>query len=61
MIGPDKVEVLVIGTGLMGASLAQAFAQNGVGVGLIGRRQEISFPVPRILIQQAQKNEPWPL
>lgn len=40
MIGPDEVEVLVIGTGLMGASLAQAFAQNGIGVGLIGRRQE---------------------
>jgi len=40
MIGPDEVEVLVVGTGLMGASLAQAFAQNGVGVGLIGRRQE---------------------
>jgi enoyl-CoA hydratase/3-hydroxyacyl-CoA dehydrogenase len=40
MIGPDEVEVLVVGTGLMGASLALAFAQNGVGVGLIGRRQE---------------------
>jgi hypothetical protein len=43
MIGPDEVEVLVI------------------GVGHIGRPQEISFPVPRILIQQAQMNEPWPL
>jgi len=40
MIGPDEVEVLVVGSGLMGSSLAQAFAQNGVGVGLIGRRQE---------------------
>jgi 3-hydroxyacyl-CoA dehydrogenase len=40
VIGPDEVEVLVVGTGLMGASLAQAFAQNGVGVGLVGRRQE---------------------
>jgi len=40
VIGPDEVEVLVVGTGLMGASLAQLFAQNGVGVGLIGRRQE---------------------
>lgn len=37
---PDEVEVIVIGTGLMGASLAQAFAQKGVGVGLIGRRRE---------------------
>jgi 3-hydroxyacyl-CoA dehydrogenase len=40
MIGPDEVELLVVGTGLMGASLAQAFAQEGVGVGLIGRRPE---------------------
>ena len=40
MIGPDEVEVVVVGTGLMGASLAQAFAQEGVGVGLVGRRQE---------------------
>lgn len=38
--GPDDVEVLVVGSGLMGASLAQGFAQNGVGVGLLGRRQE---------------------
>jgi 3-hydroxyacyl-CoA dehydrogenase len=40
MIGPDEVEFLVVGTGLMGASLAQAFAQEGVSVGLAGRRQE---------------------
>ena len=40
MIGPDEVEILVVGSGLMGASLAQAFAQNGVGVGLVGRRRE---------------------
>lgn len=40
MIGPDEVEVLVVGSGLMGASLVQAFAQNGIGVGLVGRRQE---------------------
>jgi 3-hydroxybutyryl-CoA dehydrogenase len=40
MIGPDEVELLVVGTGLMGASLAQAFAQEGVGVALVGRRQE---------------------
>jgi 3-hydroxyacyl-CoA dehydrogenase len=39
-IGLDDVEVLIVGTGLMGASLAQAFAQNGLTVGLIGRRQE---------------------
>jgi 3-hydroxyacyl-CoA dehydrogenase len=24
-------------------------------------RQEINFPIPRLLISQAQKNEPWPL
>jgi 3-hydroxyacyl-CoA dehydrogenase len=24
-------------------------------------RQEINFPIPRLLINQAQKNEPWPL
>jgi 3-hydroxyacyl-CoA dehydrogenase len=40
MRSPEPVEVAVIGTGLMGASLAQAFAQNGLGVSLIGRRQE---------------------
>jgi 3-hydroxyacyl-CoA dehydrogenase len=36
----EPIEVAVIGTGLMGAGLAQAFAQNGIGVSLIGRRQE---------------------
>jgi enoyl-CoA hydratase/3-hydroxyacyl-CoA dehydrogenase len=36
----EGVEVLIVGSGLMGASLAQAFAQNGVNVGLIGRREE---------------------
>ena len=35
-----ETEVTVVGTGLMGASLAQVFAQNGVDVGLVGRRQE---------------------
>ncbi len=40
MSGPEEVEVVVIGTGLMGASLAQAFAQNGINVSLVGRRQE---------------------
>jgi 3-hydroxyacyl-CoA dehydrogenase len=40
MIDQEPVEVAVIGTGLMGASLAQAFAQHGIGVSLIGRRQE---------------------
>ncbi len=40
MSGRDEVEVAVVGTGLMGASLAQSFAQNGIGVSLIGRRQE---------------------
>ncbi len=38
--GLDDVEVLIVGTGLMGASLAQAFAQSGLTAGLIGRRQE---------------------
>jgi 3-hydroxyacyl-CoA dehydrogenase len=38
--GLDDVEVLIVGTGLMGSSLAQAFAQSGLTVGLIGRRQE---------------------
>jgi 3-hydroxybutyryl-CoA dehydrogenase len=50
MIGPDEVELLVIGTGLMGASLAQAFAQEGVGVGLVGRRRE-SLDRARAFIQ----------
>jgi 3-hydroxybutyryl-CoA dehydrogenase len=36
----EDVEVLIVGSGLMGASLAQAFAQNGLNVGLIGRREE---------------------
>ncbi|MFZ2053120.1 MAG: 3-hydroxyacyl-CoA dehydrogenase NAD-binding domain-containing protein [Candidatus Aminicenantales bacterium] len=40
MSSPGEIEVVVIGTGLMGASLAQAFAQNAIGVGLIGRRQK---------------------
>ncbi len=40
MSGPEEVEVVVVGTGLMGASLAQAFAQNGISVSLVGRRQE---------------------
>ncbi|MGQ9673434.1 MAG: 3-hydroxyacyl-CoA dehydrogenase NAD-binding domain-containing protein [Candidatus Aminicenantales bacterium] len=33
----DDVEVLVIGPGLMGSNIAQAYAQNGLSVGLIGR------------------------
>jgi 3-hydroxyacyl-CoA dehydrogenase len=40
MNSPEPIEVAVIGTGLMGAGLAQAFAQNGIGVSLVGRRQE---------------------
>lgn len=39
-LGLDDVEILIVGTGLMGASLAQAFAQSGLTVGFIGRRQE---------------------
>lgn len=36
----DEVEVLIVGSGLMGATIIQAYAQNGISVGLIGRRQE---------------------
>jgi 3-hydroxyacyl-CoA dehydrogenase len=36
----EDVEVFIVGSGLMGASLAQAYAQNGVNTGLIGRREE---------------------
>ena len=44
---------------------------NRVGIGAslqlvtekmeLSHRQEISFPVPLLLIQQAKRNEPWPL
>ncbi len=27
----------------------------------LSHRREINFPVPRLLIEQAQKNEPWPM
>jgi len=27
----------------------------------LSHRREINFPVPRLLIEKAQKNEPWPL
>jgi 3-hydroxyacyl-CoA dehydrogenase len=27
----------------------------------LSHRREINFPIPRILIEQAQKNEPWPV
>jgi 3-hydroxyacyl-CoA dehydrogenase len=27
----------------------------------LSHRQEINFPIPRLLISQVQKNEPWPL
>ncbi len=27
----------------------------------LSHRREINFPVPRLLIEQAQKNEPWPI
>jgi 3-hydroxyacyl-CoA dehydrogenase len=40
MISREDVEVLVVGTGRMGWTIALAFAQNGVKVGLIGRRRE---------------------
>lgn len=27
----------------------------------LSHRKEINFPIPRLMIQQAQKNQPWPL
>ena len=27
----------------------------------MSHRQEINFPIPKLLIDQARKNEPWPL
>ena len=27
----------------------------------MSHRQEINFPIPKLMIVQAQKNEPWPL
>jgi 3-hydroxyacyl-CoA dehydrogenase len=39
-IGWDDVEIAIVGSGVMGSLLAQAYAQNGVNVGLIGRREE---------------------
>ncbi len=33
----SEVEVLVVGPGLMGSAIAQAYAQNGLSVGLVGR------------------------
>jgi len=37
----DDVEILVIGAGTMGASLAQAYAQNGFTVGMVDVSDEI--------------------
>ena len=37
----DDVEILVIGTGTMGASLAQAYAQSGFNIGLVDVSDEI--------------------
>ncbi len=39
-IGWDDVEIVIAGSGVMGSLLAQAYAQNGVNVGLIGHREE---------------------
>jgi 3-hydroxyacyl-CoA dehydrogenase len=39
-IGWDDVEIAIVGSGVMGSLLAQAYAQNGVNVGLIGHREE---------------------
>lgn len=37
--GWDDVEVVIVGPGLMGSNIAQAYAQNGVPVGIIGRNE----------------------
>jgi len=37
----DDVEILVIGAGTMGASLAQAYAQSGFNIGLVDVSDEI--------------------
>ena len=37
----NDVEILVIGAGTMGASIAQAYAQNGFAVGLLDISDEI--------------------
>ena len=37
----DDVEILVVGAGTMGASIAQAYAQNGFTVGLLDISDEI--------------------
>jgi len=36
----DDVEVLIVGPGLMGSNIAQAYAQNGINVGLVGRSED---------------------
>lgn len=36
----DDISLLIIGAGKMGASLTQAYAQNGVNVGLVSRSEE---------------------
>lgn len=35
----DDVELLVVGSGIMGSAIAQAYAQNGLSVGLVGRSE----------------------
>jgi len=37
--GWEDVEVVIVGPGLMGSNIAQAYAQNGVPVGVIGRSE----------------------
>lgn len=37
--GRDDVEILIVGPGLMGSNIAQAYAQNGISVGIIGRNE----------------------
>lgn len=37
----DDVEILIVGAGIMGASLTQAYAQSGFKVGVVDIKNEI--------------------
>lgn len=45
----DEVEILIVGAGTMGASLAQAYAQSGFGVGLLDVSDEILERAKRVI------------
>ncbi|MDP2914689.1 MAG: 3-hydroxyacyl-CoA dehydrogenase NAD-binding domain-containing protein [Candidatus Aminicenantes bacterium] len=58
-IARDGVEVLIVGAGTMGASLAQAYAQSGFGVGLLDVSDEILDRAKRVIDRElaaARKN-----